>query len=109
VLQVEHLALTPDVGRRVRALAAALEEAESHHAVEASAQVGRPGPLGRAQHRSQSPASPVNPLRMNSCCPSVRYPTAGGITAMQACNRKVYPVQSQLFHPFPPGHCDRIY
>ena len=38
--QVEHLALTPDVGRRVRALAAALEEAEGHHAVEASAQVG---------------------------------------------------------------------
>ena len=26
ILQVEHLALTPDVGRRVRALAAALEE-----------------------------------------------------------------------------------
>lgn len=39
-MQVEHLALTPDVGRRVRALAAALEEAEGHHAVEASAQAG---------------------------------------------------------------------
>jgi hypothetical protein len=41
MMQVEHLALTPDVGRRVRALAAALEEAEGHHAVEASAQAGR--------------------------------------------------------------------